>query len=93
MKARVWIVLFMVWAAAVVGVLALHQSYNHNDATGEPEWYQPLQIVNRKLDAQARDIKALQERVVTLENELEAFREDDPTKAALLRRWEDLGDE
>lgn len=48
--------------------------YKPNPADKEPGWMQPLQVVNRKLDVQAEQIKVLQDDVLTLENETTELR-------------------
>jgi hypothetical protein len=68
------------------------EQYVERNATS-PDWWHAAEVMRKRLRIHDSEIKALQNDVVTLRNELEAMREDDPTKAALIRRWEALGDE
>lgn len=89
-----WMISMMFYALGLgLCMFAIAQQYKPNPANEEPGWMQPLQVVNRKLDAQAEQIRALQNDVVTLQNALDDLMGKDPTRAAIMRRWEELGDE
>lgn len=90
-----WMISVLFWCALGLGLcmFAIAQQYNPSPANEEPGWMQPLQVVNRKLDAQAEQIRALQNDVVTLQNALDDLMEKDPTRAAIMRRWEELGED
>jgi len=78
------------FAFVIAFITFIPQQYNPNNVTGEPEWYQPYQMLKRKTDFMQLEIKELQDRIVAIESALD---KDDPLKSALLRRWEAMGDE